>query len=241
MSFSLSTEHIRGILLDIEGTTTPIDFVYGTLFPYVREQLADFLKNNSSDPEVRQIVRALKIEHESDTRSNLMTPHWSDQPIEYINWLMDQDRKITPLKALQGRIWLEGYQSGRIQGQVFPDVAAALHRWYEKSFDIRIFSSGSTLAQRLLFSSTADGNLSPWIKDHFDTNIGAKIDPASYTAIACAFELKPRQILFISDVTRELDAARQSGMKTLLCMRPGNHPQVMHDHRAISSFEEIQD
>ena len=241
MSISLSTDNIRGILLDVEGTTTPIDFVYGVLFPYVRAQVGEFLEVNAADPEVQQILQGLKLEHENETRGNLMTPAWHDHPIEYINWLMDQDRKMTALKALQGRIWLQGYQSGKLKGRVFPDVAANLRKWHDNNIDIRVFSSGSTLAQRLLFSSTADGNLSPWIKEHFDTNVGAKIDPASYTAIASAFQLKPKQILFISDVTRELDAARQAGMKTVLCMRPGNHPQVMHDHKAISSFEEILD
>jgi enolase-phosphatase E1 len=240
MSFNLSSEHIHGILLDVEGTTTPIDFVYGTLFPYVKEHLDNFFKNNSSDTEVSEIVRALKLDHENEARVDLMTPQWKEPPIEFVNWLMDRDRKLTALKALQGRIWFDGYKSGKLKGQVFPDVPPALQRWHEKKMDVRIFSSGSRLAQRLLFSTTPEGDLGRWIKDYFDTNVGAKIDAASYTAISNAFQLKQNQILFVSDVTRELDAARQSGMKTLLCMRPGNPPQVMHDdHKPITSFMEI--
>src|ERR1051326_5015757 len=107
MNISLNAEHIRGILLDVEGTTTPITFVYDTLFPFVRARINDFLRANESAADVREIINLLKLDHESDKRANLMTPEWQDQPIEYINWLMDQDRKTTALKDLQGKIWLE--------------------------------------------------------------------------------------------------------------------------------------
>jgi enolase-phosphatase E1 len=152
---------------------------------------------------------------------------------------MDLDRKSTTLKALQGRIWQDGYRNGQLHGQVFPDVPAAFQRWRQRGLDVRIFSSGSKLAQVLLFESTEAGNLTTLLNGYFDTSIGAKADPASYDAIAKAFGLAPEEVLFISDVTKELDAARQSGMATLLCQRPGNPPQMVHEHRAISSFEEI--
>jgi enolase-phosphatase E1 len=241
MSFSISNERIRGILLDIEGTTTPVPFVYETLFSYVRQHLPEFFKTSADDSEMQQIIAALKLEHEEDTRTDLMTPEWNDEPVVYVNWLMDQDRKATSLKALQGKLWLAGYQSGKLKGQVFEDVEPALRRWNEQDIDVRIFSSGSVLSQKLLFSTTPQGDLTRWIRGHFDTSSGGKSDPASYAAIARAFGLKPKQILFVTDVTRELDAARQAGMKTLLCMRPGNSPQVMHEHRPIASFEEIED
>jgi enolase-phosphatase E1 len=241
MNFSLSNERIRGILLDVEGTTTPIPFVYETLFPFVRRHLPEFFKSSAADPEMQQIIAALKLEHEEDARTDLMTPEWDNEPVAYVNWLMDQDRKATPLKALQGKLWLAGYQTGKLKGQVFDDVVPALRRWNQQDIDVRIFSSGSVLSQQLLFSTTPEGDLTRWIRGHFDTSAGAKSDSASYTAIARAFSLKPKQILFVTDVTRELDAARQAGMKTLLCMRPGNSPQVMHEHKPIASFEEIAD
>jgi enolase-phosphatase E1 len=153
---------------------------------------------------------------------------------------MDQDRKSTALKNIQGRIWLEGYQRGELRGEVFPDVPPALERWHQKNIDIRIFSSGSVLAQRLLFSTTMAGDLTKFLNGYFDTTTGPKTDPASYRQIAKNFGVPASGILFISDVTRELDAARQAGMKTLLCIRPGNHPQPLHDHSTIMSFDQME-
>jgi 2,3-diketo-5-methylthio-1-phosphopentane phosphatase len=124
---------------------------------------------------------------------------------------------------------------------VFPDVPGALERWHQLGFDVRVYSSGSELAQRLLFGSTKEGDLTRFLQGYFDTTLGAKTDRASYSSIADAFKLPAEQIVYISDNTKELDAARAGGMSTLLCMRPGNKPQVVHGHRAISSFTEIVD
>ena len=152
---------------------------------------------------------------------------------------MDQDRKSTALKNIQGKIWQEGYQQGELRGEVFPDVPPALERWHQKKIDIRIFSSGSILAQRLLFSTTNAGDLTKYLNGYFDTTTGPKNDSTSYARIAESFGISAADILFISDVTRELDAARTAGMQTLLCVRPGNHPQPSHSHAVGTSFAEV--
>jgi enolase-phosphatase E1 len=221
----------RGILLDIEGTTTPITFVYDVLFPFVRRHVADYIRHAD--------LTDLKREYDEEVRQDHNPPAWSAEPLAYIHWLMDQDRKSTVLKTIQGKIWLEGYQNGALRGEVFQDVPPALERWQQQSIDVRIFSSGSVLAQRLLFSSTAAGDLTRFLKGYFDTTTGAKNEAQSYAQIAQSFSVPVSDILFISDVTRELDAARSAGLQTMLCVRPGNHPQPQHDHRTITSFENI--
>jgi enolase-phosphatase E1 len=220
-----------GILLDIEGTTTPIAFVYEVLFPYARRHLSDYVRNAQ--------LSDLRNEYESDLRAGNDPPQWTSDPVPYIHWLMDQDRKSTALKRIQGEIWLEGYRSGTLCGVVFDDVPPALARWRARGRGIRIFSSGSVLAQKLLFSTTSAGDLTKFFSGYFDTTTGSKNDPCSYRAIAAAFDLDASDILFISDVTRELDAARSAGMQTLLCVRPGNPPQPAHTHAVITSFEGV--
>ncbi len=222
---------IRGILLDIEGTTTPISFVYDVLFPYARAHAASFI--NAED------VRSLKLEYEEDLRKGLNPPPWSVPPVSYVHFLMDDDRKSTALKQLQGKIWLEGYERGKLRGEVFADVPPALQRWQREGLDVRIYSSGSILAQKLLFSTTKEGDLTKFLKGYFDTTTGPKTDPSSYSAIGMEFGCRPEEIVFVSDVTRELDAARSAGMQTRLCLRPGNKPQIPGPHGTIASFEEI--
>ncbi len=221
----------RGILLDIEGTTTPIAFVYDILFPFARRHAAKYL--NHAD------LTDLKLEHDDDVLKGHNPPPWSSGPEAYVFWLMDQDRKSTALKSIQGEIWLEGYKSGQLRGEVFTDVPPALKRWHEGGIDVRIFSSGSVRAQRLIFASTKEGDLTQVLNGYFDTTTGPKNESESYRRIAAEFSLPSSQILFISDVTRELDAARLAGMQTLLCVRPGNHPQPPHDHQVIKTFEGI--
>jgi enolase-phosphatase E1 len=224
---------MRGILLDIEGTTTPIAFVYDVLFPFARRHMAAHVGTTD--------LTDLRREYESDDRAGNNPPDWSADPVPYIHWLMDQDRKSTALKRIQGEIWFEGYRNGKLRGEVFDDVPPALERWHLAGMDIRIFSSGSTLAQRLVFSTTAAGDLTKYLNGYFDTTTGPKNDPESYRRIANSFALPASTILFISDVTRELDAARDAGMQTLLCIRPGNHAQPPHTHRIITSFTDIRE
>ena len=223
---------MRGVLLDIEGTTTPISFVYDVLFPFARRHIPQYLKHAD--------LTDLKREYEEEALRGSHPPPWSPEPATYIYWLMDQDRKSTALKNIQGKIWHEGYENGELHGEVFSDVPPALERWQRDDVDVRIFSSGSILAQRLLFSTTAAGDLTKFFRGYFDTTTGPKSDPASYGSIAQSFDGAAADIVFISDVTRELDAARTAGMQTLLCIRPGNHPQPPHDHKTITTFDTLR-
>jgi len=222
---------MKGILLDIEGTTTPISFVYDVLFPYARAHVSENLGEED--------IADLRLSYETDLRNGFSPPAWSDPPVAYVHWLMDQDRKSTALKNLQGKIWLTGYQQGALHGEVFKDVPLAFERWHEAGIDVRIYSSGSKLAQRLLFSTTNFGDLTKFLNGYFDTTTGPKIEAESYAVIGRAFGCKPEEVLFVSDVVKELDGARSAGMQTALCIRPGNHPQLPGTHRVVSSFEEI--
>ena len=198
------------LLLDIEGTTTPIAFVTDTLFPYARARLVSFLSR----------------EGRADEASAFLAE-------------MDRDSKSTELKAVQGRIWEDGYRSGELTGTVFEDVPRAFARWQSAGTPIAIFSSGSVLAQQWLFRRSSAGDLTPFISQYFDTEVGPKRDPASYARIAATVALPPSSITFVSDVVGELDAARAAGMQTIMSLRPGNHPQPPHDHRVVHSFDEI--
>jgi enolase-phosphatase E1 len=239
---------MKGVLLDIEGTTTPIDFVYKRLFPYARVRIKTYLASHMPDEDVRSIIVELYEEHAIDSRSGLNPPLLRDESIEpqveaiadYAIWLMELDRKSTPLKSLQGRIWEEGYSSGELVSEVFADVPPAFARWSDAGRDVRIYSSGSELAQRLLFSNTEAGDLTGYIRGYFDTRIGPKSEAESYRRISEAFQLPPREILFISDVVGELDGARAAGLETRLAIRPGNHPQPESSgHISITSFDEL--
>jgi enolase-phosphatase E1 len=259
VTFSIKEARIRAILLDIEGTTTSIDFVYQTLFPYARRHLAEFVERHYETEALRSIVEQLRREWEADARQKdprhetraVATP--SDCPawhaetreaeiesiVAYCHWLMDQDRKSTPLKSLQGMIWESGYQRGELRGHVYPDVPAAFARWKQKGKTISIFSSGSVLAQKLIFAHTEFGDLTPFLTAYFDTTTGAKSDPESYRKIAATLGVPPNEVLFLSDSPAELNAARSMGMHTALSARPENPPTGPISHRVIRSFEEV--
>jgi enolase-phosphatase E1 len=221
----------KGILLDIEGTTTPIRFVYDVLFPFARAHAHEHLDNDAR--------QALEIEYHADVRKGNAPPPWSGGALDYVFWLMDQDRKSPALKNLQGKIWQEGYRRGDLHGEVFPDVPVALERWYREGMDVRIYSSGSILAQQLLFSTTSDGDLTSFVKGYFDTTTGPKTELSSYSTIAATYALPAVEILFISDLVRELDAASGAGLQVRLSLRPGNLPQPPNAYRSIRSLAEI--
>lgn len=241
MTESLSSGGIRGILLDIEGTTTPIAFVHDVLFIYARQHVQNYLVQHAS--ELTDDIALLRDEHTRDATSGAQPPSFTDDAdsiANYVHWLIDRDRKSTGLKSLQGKIWREGYTSGTLKSQVFSDVRPAFERWHEAGLRISIFSSGSALAQQLLFAHTEDGDLTAFISDYFDTNVGAKSDAESYRRIAKQMDLPPVEILFISDVVTELEAATEAGMKTRLSIRVGNHPQPNTDlFQMIHSLDEV--
>jgi enolase-phosphatase E1 len=235
----------RAILLDVEGTTTPIDYVYSVLFPYARTHVEAFLGARWEEPEVRVAVAGLAEarEREEDGAPAVLgqagTPTVVDTAA-FVRWLIDRDRKTTPLKTLQGLVWEEGFRAGDLVATVFDDVAPAFARWSAWRVRIASYSSGSVRAQRLLYQHSASGDLARFISAWFDTETGAKGEPTSYERIAASLGLAPREILFVSDVTAELTAARTAGLATRLALRPGNRPQAnAEEFRSLRSFAEV--
>lgn len=230
---------MKAILLDIEGTTTPIDFVHEVLFPYSRERMANYVAMHFDHlhPEIEQLVD----ESAHDAKYTVpVDPLEPGSVAAYLQYLIDNDKKSTPLKSIQGKIWQEGYGSGDIESVVFDDVPPAFERWSDAGRTIAIYSSGSTLAQQLLFRHTNRGDLTEYISEYFDTNVGGKREKESYRTIASRLELDSDEILFLSDIPEELEAAAGAGLKTALVSRPGN---AEHDpaarFKSISSFAEL--
>jgi len=204
----MSTPQIRAVLTDIEGTTSSISFVKDVLFPFARSHLHGFVTEHAADPAVAEALaeaRALAERPDLDTAAT----------IELLQGWIDEDRKAKPLKTLQGMIWEDGYRSGTLKGDVYPDVVEKLTEWKESGLSLYVYSSGSVLAQKLIFGFTHSGDLTPLFSGYFDTAIGSKLEAASYKAIAAEIGLQPSEILFLSDNTKELDAARDAGMKTI--------------------------
>jgi enolase-phosphatase E1 len=238
---------VRIILLDIEGTTTPIDFVYQTLFPYASRKLESFLRQRFQEPEITSLIQQLYRQHQVDERQGLQPSAWVDEPYEsrlrsgvaYIRWLMAKDSKCTALKSLQGKIWQDGYAREELHGQVYADVPPAFERWRQQKREICIYSSGSVLAQQLLFRSIILGDLTPHIAAFFDTSVGAKTETESYRKIAESLARNPSDFLFISDALKEVQAAHDAGMQAILCNRDVHASQFPEVKRIIHSFDEI--
>jgi enolase-phosphatase E1 len=229
------------VLLDVEGTTTPVDFVFRVLFPDARARLTSFLEAHAADPRVAEDVASLRDAHARDAADGLKPPAWDGSAAAaaaYARWLMDQDRKLTALKSLQGRIWAEGYAEGRLRGQVYDDVPPALSRWTGAGRRVAIFSSGSVLAQKLLFGHSDHGDLTPFLSGYFDTATGAKGEAESYRRIASALGEPDGAGLFVSDAVAEVDAARRAGFATALAVRTPPGPPG-HGHREVATFDEL--
>jgi enolase-phosphatase E1 len=230
----------QAVLLDIEGTVTPISFVHEVLFPYARDHVSSYLANHFNQPETQADITKLREEQASDTEEMRQPPIDSiDTVVTYINHLIDLDRKSPALKSIQGKIWKAGYDDGSLKSPVYSDVVEAFERWREAGISINIFSSGSVLAQQLLFAHTEAGDLTGYIDQYFDTSVGKKIDPQSYATIAANLSLNPPQVLFVSDVVAELDAANSAGMQTRMCVRPGNPTQPESAFRRTTTFVEL--
>lgn len=231
------------VLLDVEGTTTPVDFVHRVLFPDARERVAAFLESHVAEPEVARDVAGLRDEHARDAASGHEPPSWDarDEPsaaAAYARWLIERDRKLTALKSLQGKIWADGYRTGRLRAPVYDDVPPALERWTGAGRKVAIFSSGSVLAQKLLFGHSDHGDLTRWLSGYFDTTTGPKQEAESYRRIAATLGQPADAGLFVSDVVAELDAAHEAGLATALAVRtpPGPDPS---GHQRIASFDEL--
>jgi len=215
---------IKAILTDIEGTTTDIAFVHKTLFPYARARISDYVRAHRDDAFVREQLAA--IDQEAGRTLTL------DEAVTLLVRWIDEDRKITPLKALQGVIWEAGYKNGDFTGHVYPDVPEALRRWRAAGKQLYVYSSGSVQAQKLIFGHTPFGDLTPLFSGYFDTRVGAKREPASYERIAREAGFAASDILFLSDIAEELDAAGAAGMQTTQLLRdggsstPARNPQV---------------
>lgn len=238
-SVSSPVETASVVLLDIEGTTTPIDFVYKTLFPFAREQMARFMVDHFSNAEIGQAIALLEADHAIEKEGD--KPKWERTPealSRFALWLMDRDRKATGLKALQGLIWKDGYETGELQATLYEDVAPAIHRWTDAGKRVCIYSSGSVLAQKLLFKHTTFGDLTDKLSAYFDTTTGPKRESTSYLKIAEKLGVDSQEVLFFSDIVAELDAATVAGCRVGLVVRddPPDNPisyPVLRDFQNI--------
>ena len=248
LSLPFESAFSHAILLDIEGTTTPVSFVYHTLFPFAAAHVEEFLQQHSTDNEISHVVEQLRVHREAQAgQRGRDFPPWSDATVSerlhsaatYVRYLIERDSKITPLKSLQGRIWEVGYRNGELRGEVYPDVPPAFIRWRAQGRRIAIFSSGSIQAQQLLFAHSAAGDLTRFLDAFFDTTTGTKHKAQSYRSIAAALFLAPADILFLSDATAELDAAHDAGMQTALSLRPEVNAPALLVHPCFRTFDEV--
>lgn len=227
MSAVIPRNQVRAVVTDIEGTTTRIAFVTDVLFPYARERMEAFLLSQQHVAEVAEQIIAVR---ELIARPDASLEQVAQQLIAWI----DDDQKVTPLKTLQGLIWRDGYLDGSLQGHLYPDVAPALRQWHAAGIRLAVYSSGSVAAQQLLFGHSVDGDLTPLFEQYFDTRIGHKREASAYQHIVATLDLPAEQILFLSDITAELDAAAKAGLLTLgldrlcICDGFGAHPFVHH-------------
>ncbi|AHG21336.1 haloacid dehalogenase [Chania multitudinisentens RB-25] len=221
---------IRAIVTDIEGTTSDIRFVHQVLFPYARERMADFIRHHADDAEVAASLAALRVEIAQPEADYA-------QLTAALYRFMDEDRKSTALKALQGMIWRSGYQHGDFRGHLYPEVAGQLATWQQQGVKLYVYSSGSVEAQKLLFGYSEAGDLQPLFSGYFDTHVGAKREIGSYQNIAREIALKPAELLFLSDIHQELDAARAAGWHTCQLLRDG--ADALSQHRQVKRFDHI--
>lgn len=220
---------IKAILTDIEGTTSAVSFVFDVLFPYAARHLPDFVRQHATRADVAEQLDAVR--RDSDEPGAEV-----ERVIEILLGWIAKDRKATPLKALQGMVWEQGYQAGQLKGHVYPDAVEALQRWHRQGFQLFVYSSGSIQAQKLIFGCSEAGDLSPLFKGYFDTTSGPKREAQSYRRITQAIGLEASQILFLSDIVEELDAAREAGMATCGLARQGG---ALAGHVTLDSFARI--
>ena len=219
---------VRHVIVDIEGTTSASAFVYDVLFPYARERFAPWIAAHASESETAAVIAAVGAEIGVEDPS-------PDQVVDALTEWTDADRKVTPLKTLQGLIWEEGFANGDLTSHFFPDALTALGIWHDAGLPISVYSSGSVLAQRNWYAHSPSGDLTSWISGYHDTaNAGPKRESSSYDAIARAIGADPSTLLFCSDVVAELDAASEAGWQVVRVRRPGE-PHAVDD----SAYPEV--
>lgn len=236
-------EGTRVILLDIMRTTTPETFFQTTLSEYVRENLMEFLERFHSIPEIKSTLADLKKMHSDEIRAGEKPPAWDAEDLEsdlrcivdYCSWLIDLKSDAPPLMYLEDFVWEEGYRSGKLHGEVYPEMPEVMAKWKSMGLDICTFSSGSVFSQQLIFGSTKYGDLMPLIKGYFDTSIGSKTASRSYSLIAEILKVKPDEILYFSASVSELIAAAKAGVNVVLMER--DRPLSSHGEK----FETIED
>jgi len=225
----------RSVLVDIEGTISTIAFVHDVLFPYADTHLDAYVAAHRTDREVAQaMLEAARLAGDSDDVDDATV-------LGHLHEWTAEDRKATPLKTLQGLIWAEGYAAGDLRAHVYPDAAAGLRRWHDAGLELYVYSSGSIAAQKVLFANNSQGDLTPLFTEYFDTTIGHKREARSYTAISRAMRTPPEDIVFLSDVDAELDAAHETGMQTVRLLRAADTPPgATTKHPAAATFDDIE-
>ena len=222
---------IQAILTDIEGTTTSLSFVKDVLFPYAYEHMQRFVVENRTNPAVSKLIDDVRYEVNNTVLS-------LSGAIEQLKQWIRDDKKITPLKAIQGLMWQQGYANGDFTGHVYPDAVAGLQAWHAQGLQLYVYSSGSVQAQQLLFGYSDAGDLTPLFSGYFDTQVGHKREIGAYQHIAQAIGIAPEKILFLSDIREELDAAQQAGMQTCALVRENQATEGLQ-HPWVENFAQI--
>jgi enolase-phosphatase E1 len=221
---------IKVILTDIEGTTSAVSFVFDVLFPYAAKHLPDFVRQNAERADVAEQIAAVRRDS-NEPQADV------ERVVEILLSWIAEDRKATPLKALQGMVWAQGYHAGQLKGHVYPDAVEALKRWHQAGYQLFVYSSGSIQAQKLIFGCSEAGDLTPLFSGYFDTTSGPKREAQSYTNIQQAIGVEPQDILFLSDIVEELDAAQSAGLQTCGLAREGGE---LGSHITVDSFTGIE-
>ncbi len=221
---------VKAIVTDIEGTTSSIDFVHEVLFPYATRELPEFVRTSFEHPEVAKLLDDVRSEAEEYDAS-------TERVIEILLAWIKEDRKATSLKSIQGHVWRHGYESADFTGHMYDDAVDRLRRWSQMGIDLYVYSSGSVGAQRLLFGYSDAGDLRPLFKDYFDTRIGHKKEADSYRSIIDSIEVPASDILFLSDVAEELDAAAEAGMLTTQLVRQDD--VIVGSHAVATDFNDV--
>lgn len=249
----MTTQHawegISHVLLDIEGTTCPISYVADTLFPYATNNLSGFLEAHQGEASIQELMRDVVTvwQEDTDEEARELFSHFRQSSanliagiLPYLMLLIRRDRKVTALKDIQGKIWFEGYTKGELVGPLYADVPTALKQWHRQGLELAVYSSGSIMAQQLIYQHSNQGDLRFLFSHWFDTHTGSKQDPSSYSLIAHAMGCKPQTILFISDSETELRAAREANLE-VVCSERETHPSRGNSvYPVIQEFHQIK-